>query len=55
MLVYFNGFCGGLLIVVVVVVVAMVFFFFFFAMGCGLVGFLWLLVMFEFWAWWPVA
>ena len=38
MLVYFNGFCGGLLIVVVVVVVAMVFFFF--CNGLWLGGFL---------------
>ena len=35
MLVYFNGFCGGLLMTVVVVVVV---FFFFFVMGCGCHG-----------------
>ena len=32
-LVYFNGFCGGLLMTMVVVV--MLFFFFSFAVGCG--------------------
>ena len=38
MLVYFNGFCGGLLMTVVVVVVVLFWFFFsfsFFAVGCG--------------------
>ena len=37
-LVYFNGFCGGLLMTVVVVVMLLFwvfFFFFFFAVGCG--------------------